>query len=139
MNLYEADTFSLFNNEISGRLPENWNSVRTLVKIDLHGNFFSGNIPESLGDLLDYNLNYLDLSDNDLTGAIPTFFNGAENSFVYVDLSGNHFICPIPSWASYTLATCIELTVETTQPLCVEDGLSYLVFGTNFLGLENLK
>lgn len=138
-NLYEADTFSLFNNEISGPIPDNWNNVKTLVKIDLHGNVLSSSIPDSLGELLDYNLNYLDLSDNKLTGAIPSFFDGAEEEFQYVDLSGNRFVCPIPSWATYTDASCIQLTLQTTQPLCVSDGLSYMVFGSNFFGLEDLK
>lgn len=137
-NLYDADTFSLFDNEISGSIPENWSTVRTLVKIDLHGNVLSGSIPDSLGDLLNYNLDYLDLSENELSGAIPTFFDGAEDDFTYVDLSGNRFVCPIPSWAEYTQANCIEWSITGVAPLCVADGELFTVYGLGFSSVAGL-
>mmetsp|Transcript_96631 Transcript_96631/g.134049 ORF Transcript_96631/g.134049 Transcript_96631/m.134049 type:complete len:142 (+) Transcript_96631:1-426(+) len=39
-NLYDADTFSLFNNEISGTIPENWNTVRTRFSVHCVWNKF---------------------------------------------------------------------------------------------------
>merc|ERR1712137_215994 len=137
-NLYSLTSISLFNNDIFGLIPSNWNQLRSLQKIDLHGNSFTKSIPDSLGDLLDFNLYYLDLSENQLTGEIPDFFNGA-TQFTYVDLSNNAFACPIPSWAEYTKANCIQVTILSTQPLCIEDIRPFLVFGENFGALGEVN
>lgn len=138
INLYNLDTISLENNDLFNSIPSNWNQFRALVKIDMKGNSLSGPIPDSLGDLLDFNLNYLDLSDNSLDGVLPSFFNGAESQFEFIDLSNNDFICPIPASATYTRATCIEITMKGAEPMCVDNFVPFLIYGDNFNTLSNV-
>ena len=139
IDLYNLDTISLFDNDIFGSIPSNWNSLRALVKIDLKGNALSGPIPASLGDLLGFNLDYLDLSENTLGGVLPSFFNNAASYFVFIDLSNNEFVCPIPSSAAYTKATCINVIIEGSQPTCVGDIQPFLLFGSNFGSLTDIS
>ena len=138
-NLYEMDTLALYGNAISGSIPPEWSYIRTLVKLDIHENQFSGEIPQALGSLLEYNLAYLDFSDNSLQGQVPNFFNGAQNDFSYVNLSGNEFVCPIPSWAQYTQATCLECDLVSVQPFCTQPLEPVLLFGTNFNALSDVN
>merc|ERR1712063_3664 len=135
-NLYALDTLALYDNDISGSIPSAWSYLRSLVKLDIHDNKFSGPIPEALGSLLEYNLAYLDLSDNLLGGSVPSFFNGAQNEFSYVDLSGNQFICPVPNWAQYTHADCLECGLESVQPYCTALFEPVILFGYNFNALS---
>ena len=139
IDLYNLDTISFYNNDIFGSIPNNWNEFRALVKINMKGNSLSGSIPESLGDLLGFNLNYLDLSENTIGGVLPSFFNNAQDIFVFIDLSNNEFVCPISPSAAYTKATCIFVTISGSQPTCVNNYIPFLVFGTNFGSLVNIS
>ncbi|XP_042050083.1 receptor protein kinase TMK1-like [Salvia splendens] len=66
----------------------------SLTSLWLHGNHFTGRIPESIGDLV--SLQDLDLNGNDLVGLIPAGLSGME--FVRLDLNNNHFLGPVPKF-----------------------------------------
>ncbi|KAI9378416.1 hypothetical protein POPTR_018G088062v4 [Populus trichocarpa] len=60
---------NLSQNQLSGQIPEKFGFLTNLVKLDLSDNQFSGKIPPQLGSL---RLVFLNLSSNNLTGQIPT-------------------------------------------------------------------
>ena len=136
-NLYELQTLSLDDNEISGSIPDTLYQIRSLGKIDFRKNFFGSTIPDNLGELLSYNLEYLDLSNNQLSGAIPSFFDSPP-SYFFTNLSNNLFTCPIPSWASYTEANCIQWDITTIDPLCSIPNEDINIYGDNFLQSSGL-
>eukprot|EP01095_Lingulamoeba_sp_RSL-Kostka_P002955 TRINITY_DN13860_c0_g1_i1.p1 TRINITY_DN13860_c0_g1~~TRINITY_DN13860_c0_g1_i1.p1 ORF type:complete len:442 (-),score=83.05 TRINITY_DN13860_c0_g1_i1:62-1348(-) len=138
-NLFECQVIVLRGNEIGGEIPEMINKLSFLQSLDLSHNILVGNIPNELGELLDYNLIYLDLSYNYLSGAIPSFFNGAENRFENVDISNNDFVCPIPSWATYTNATCIQWEFIAYEQKCIISGQSVTIFGRNFAQTSGIE
>ena len=136
-NLYMLETLSLDDNEISGTIPDTLYQVRSLGKITFRKNFLSSSIPDNLGELLSYNLEYLDLSNNQLSGAIPAFFDSPP-SYFFTNLSNNLFTCPIPSWALYTDANCIQWDLTTIDPLCTFPNEDLNVYGDNFLQMDGL-
>ncbi|KAK1398170.1 receptor-like protein 7 [Heracleum sosnowskyi] len=89
--LYEID-FSQSN--FSGRIPQSMANLTQLVRLSFAYNKFSGIIPP-FGK--SKNLTYIDLSNNQLSGPIPsTHFEGIDN-LVHIDLSFNLFNGSIPS------------------------------------------
>ncbi|KAG6427584.1 hypothetical protein SASPL_111830 [Salvia splendens] len=66
----------------------------SLTSLWLHGNHFTGRIPENIGDLV--SLQDLDLNGNDLVGLIPAGLSRME--FVRLDLNNNHFLGPVPKF-----------------------------------------
>lgn len=60
----------LGNNKLSGNFPEFITRFNGLKELDLGDNMFSGSIPESLSGL---NLEKLNLSHNNFSGALPVF------------------------------------------------------------------
>eukprot|EP01018_Ginkgo_biloba_P016075 Gb_12221 [translate_table: standard] len=69
-NLDQLGKLDLHNNQLTGELLTEINSWKQLSEINLSKNRFSGSIPAKLGDLPV--LTYLDLSGNFLTGPIPS-------------------------------------------------------------------
>ncbi|KAG9135551.1 hypothetical protein Leryth_026326 [Lithospermum erythrorhizon] len=81
----QIDLYSILdlsNNQLSGQLPPSLGHLKGLKLLNLSFNSISGQIPSSLGDLktleiLDFShnrlsvLNWLDVSNNQLTGPIP--------------------------------------------------------------------
>lgn len=59
----------LYNNNLTGMIPETISGLSHLESFSLGCNHLSGNIPTSIGDIK--TLYYLDLSWNELTGTIP--------------------------------------------------------------------
>uniref|UniRef100_A0A453A5Q1 non-specific serine/threonine protein kinase n=1 Tax=Aegilops tauschii subsp. strangulata TaxID=200361 RepID=A0A453A5Q1_AEGTS len=60
----------LYDNDLAGPLPDAGKlPVKTLVHLDLGGNFFSGTIPRSFGSL--EAVQFLSVAGNSLTGSIP--------------------------------------------------------------------
>ncbi|WOH01991.1 hypothetical protein DCAR_0521378 [Daucus carota subsp. sativus] len=90
--LYEID---LSQSNFSGRIPQSMAKLTQLVRLNFAYNKFSGIIP-SFGKFK--NLTYVDLSNNQLSGPIPsTHFEGLDN-LVHIDLSFNIFSGSIPSY-----------------------------------------
>ncbi|XP_048598344.1 receptor-like protein 33 [Brassica napus] len=65
-------TLDLSDNYFSGNIPSSLGNLSKLTTLDLSDNAFNGEIPSSLGKL--YNLTILNLSWNNLIGKIPSSF-----------------------------------------------------------------
>ncbi|EFH46179.1 leucine-rich repeat family protein [Arabidopsis lyrata subsp. lyrata] len=116
-NLTKLVKLSMANNSISGVLPNNLGSFKSLQFLDLSdnlfssslpkeigrsvslrnlslaGNNFSGEIPESMGGLI--SLQSLDMSRNSLSGPLPKSLTTL-NDLLYLNLSSNGFLGKIP-------------------------------------------
>ncbi|KAL1205338.1 LRR receptor-like serine/threonine-protein kinase GHR1 [Cardamine amara subsp. amara] len=116
-NLTMLVKLSMSNNSISGDLPNNLGSFKSLQFLDLSdnlfssslpkeigrsvslrnlsiaGNNFSGEIPESIGGLV--SLQSLDMSRNSLSGPLPKSLTRL-NDLLYLNLSSNGFTGKIP-------------------------------------------
>ncbi|SVE20320.1 uncharacterized protein METZ01_LOCUS473174, partial [marine metagenome] len=77
-----------------GPIPEDIGNMTALKKIQLYGNYLTGDIPASLWTL--ENLTVLSLSYNDLTGEIPSDIGNLTN-LTELSLSGNTFSGSMPS------------------------------------------
>ena len=83
----------LYNNELSGAIPQELGGLSNLEALSLGQNALSGSIPPELGDLS--NLRYLYLTGNDLAGAIPKELGGLANLST-LHLSSNALSGAIP-------------------------------------------
>ncbi|KAF8114983.1 hypothetical protein N665_0030s0032 [Sinapis alba] len=116
-NLTMLVKLSMANNSISGVLPSNLGSFKSLQFLDLSdnllssslpkeigrslslknlslaGNNFSGEVPESLGGLI--SLQSLDMSRNSFSGPLPKSLTML-NDLLYLNLSSNGFTGKIP-------------------------------------------
>ncbi|KAG2291534.1 hypothetical protein Bca52824_038203 [Brassica carinata] len=116
-NLTMLVKLSMANNSISGVLPSNLGSFKSLQFLDLSdnllssslpkefgrsvslknlslaGNNFSGEVPESLGGLI--SLQSLDMSRNSFSGPLPKSLTTL-NDLLYLNLSSNGFTGKIP-------------------------------------------
>ncbi|XP_062015948.1 receptor protein kinase TMK1-like [Rosa rugosa] len=76
----------LHGNKFTGTIPENIGDLVSLKELNLNGNQLVGQIPQALADL---KLDKLDLANNQLMGAIPKFQSGnisySSNSFCQTD------------------------------------------------------
>ncbi|GFS39023.1 hypothetical protein Acr_00g0060820 [Actinidia rufa] len=79
------------NNHISGKLPRWMGNMSSLRGIIMFSNHFEGPIPVEFCKLHD--LNFLDLSDNNLSGFVPSCFNLSFLSHVH--LNQNNFSGPM--------------------------------------------
>ncbi|KAH9623093.1 hypothetical protein KSS87_013351 [Heliosperma pusillum] len=87
----------LGHNVFTGSLPPSlWNLCDRLVAVRLHGNSFSGSLPDPAlpNTTCDY-LKVLDLGDNKFTGLFPDFV-ATFNNLEVLDLSNNMFTGVIP-------------------------------------------
>ncbi|CAD6226857.1 unnamed protein product [Miscanthus lutarioriparius] len=82
------------NNRFSGPVPEGIGNLRSLQNLSLAGNNFSGPLPESIDGLM--SLQSLDVSRNSLSGPLPAALKGLK-SLVALNVSYNAFTKGIPS------------------------------------------
>ncbi|KAL6214250.1 hypothetical protein ACLB2K_013688 [Fragaria x ananassa] len=93
------------NNLLSGELPKSLCSCQSLEVLYLQGNFFNGLIPSSLQDLR--GIRDLDLSLNNLSGDIPHFL---ENLYLeYLNLSFNQFSGAVPTGGIFRNASATSV------------------------------
>ncbi|XP_050367344.1 receptor protein kinase TMK1-like [Argentina anserina] len=71
-------------------------SMTSLTQVWLHGNKFTGTIPDNIGDLV--SLKELNLNGNQLMGQIPQAL--AKMKLDQLDLANNQFMGPIPKFLS---------------------------------------
>lgn len=87
---------------LTGEIPSEIGSLRTLEKIALDGNFIEGKIPESIGNLT--YLTHLDLDRNLITGVIPDSIFQLEK-LEWLDIDSNR----LQGTLSYKIATFSSL------------------------------
>ncbi|OMO60870.1 hypothetical protein COLO4_33708 [Corchorus olitorius] len=92
-SLKSLEILTLSQNHFSGPIPVEIFSLNSLVHIDLSYNMLTGTIPTQLGNLK--NLVGLDLSYNSLTGSIPQTIGELE-MLQKLDLSSNSLVGKIP-------------------------------------------
>ncbi len=92
-SLSNLEVLSLTRNELTGSIPEALESLSNLEVLALGGNALTGPIPEELGSLS--SLEVLYLSRNELTGPIPEEL-GSLSSLRELYLWGNELTGPIP-------------------------------------------
>ncbi|XP_058757662.1 probable LRR receptor-like serine/threonine-protein kinase At1g53420 [Vicia villosa] len=83
-NLTQLNNLILRNCNISGTLPENLKTMKSLKILDLSFNNLSGTIPRTYADM--NSVKYIFLTGNLLTGSVPAWEKN-----VSVDLSYNNF------------------------------------------------
>lgn len=99
-NLSHLRLFELYINEISGQLPEFFQTLvpdaeKSLEYLGLEGNQFSGSLP----DFMRFSsLRELQLADIELNGSFPESFSQI-SSLVFLDLSRNQMTRPLPDLA----------------------------------------
>jgi hypothetical protein len=86
---------NLFNNQLSGSIPDSLGNLSNLWWLHLGSNQLSGSIPGSFGNLS--NLSNLRLYSNQLSGSIPDSL-GNLSSMVYLSLHNNQLSGEIPEW-----------------------------------------
>ncbi|GKU93326.1 hypothetical protein SLEP1_g6928 [Rubroshorea leprosula] len=91
INSFYPWIIDMSNNHISGKLPRWMGNISFLQGLSLAKNHFEGPFPIEFCGL--HNLEFLDLSDNYLSGSIPECFNPI--SIEYVHLSNNRLNGPL--------------------------------------------
>ncbi|CAA0823949.1 ROP-interactive CRIB motif-containing protein 7 [Striga hermonthica] len=85
----DLEQLTLSRNNLTGEIPTNiFRNMKKLKILDLSGNGFEGDLPESVGNLTE--LLKLDLSFNRFSGKIPETLKGLK-SLEFMDLSFNRF------------------------------------------------
>ena len=87
-------TISLINNNLSGELPNLFDGLPVLNRLDLPQNNLTGSIPGSLVDLTD--LEFLNLQENQLQGGAGGLVQATQ--LRELNLIGNQFAGAVTSW-----------------------------------------
>ncbi|KAF3791095.1 putative leucine-rich repeat receptor-like protein kinase [Nymphaea thermarum] len=97
-----------FNNQLSGPIPlQLFSSRMNLLHILFHANYFTGEIPETIG--LVQSLEILRLDRNQLGGSVPGSLNNL-SSITALDLASNHLIGPIPDLGNMEGLSYLDLS-----------------------------
>jgi Leucine-rich repeat (LRR) protein len=120
--LYNLEVLRLWKNELNGTIPKSLGNCSQLLRLQLSKNFLTGEIPLEFGKLQRLqalrlymnhlvsaesipifeafsnctNLEFLNLSGNELGGDMPESIGQLPQKLVYLDLSGNRFTGRIP-------------------------------------------
>ncbi|MED6178778.1 hypothetical protein PIB30_110877, partial [Stylosanthes scabra] len=130
----------LANNQLEGSLPDCWESVTSLLFLDLSNNNLTGKIPPSMGSLV--KLEALVLRSNKFIGKLPSDLKNCTNLFL-LDVSENLLSGPIPSWIGESLQRMIVLSMagnhfsgNLSRHLCYLKKLQLLDLSRNTLSNE---
>lgn len=121
---FDNDSFGLLtslkvldfkNNRLEGPFPDALWTLPKLQVVDFHFNALDGHLHE-IEDKFSPVLEYLDISENFLSGGLPTTLNKLTN-LVYLDLSSNRFEKPLPDdYSSLTNLKALLLTDNMIGP-----------------------
>nr|GMC80332.1 LRR receptor-like serine/threonine-protein kinase GSO2 isoform X1 [Ipomoea batatas] len=125
-------SIDLSYNQLSGEIPDCWNKsfVDDLHVLNLANNRFSGNVPNSLGSLLE--LESLHLRNNNLTGQLPSSLQNC-TSLSVVDFGGNKFTGRIPSWIWGSLTNLLIVSLRHNKHATKDEFRERLTNGHHFL------
>ncbi|KAI3471757.1 hypothetical protein Pfo_028410 [Paulownia fortunei] len=142
-NMSSLEVLKLSLNQLTGGIPESFRgslltilwlneqsegmtgpidivaSMRSLTSLWLHGNHFSGKMPENIGNLV--SLQDLNLNGNDLVG--------------HLDLNNNHFMGPIPKFKAVNATYASNpFCLPNPGASCAPDVMALLEFldGVNY-------
>ncbi|KAG7984194.1 hypothetical protein I3843_04G146100 [Carya illinoinensis] len=104
------NALNLSRNAIFGQIPEELGSLPSLIELDLSENQLSGLIPSKLGLL---KLTSLNLSSNHLTGSIPSEFENDAYAYSFLNNSG---LCADRPSQSLNLKNCSSHHQNASQP-----------------------
>ncbi|KAL4424194.1 hypothetical protein ABPG75_001495 [Micractinium tetrahymenae] len=108
----QMQSFNIANNRFSGTLPDFWNGLIILMRVQIHNNNFSGTIPPDWGKqgyLVDGTVNNTNVLEtlymhgNQLTGSLPAAFAdpGSFTALRELTLSDNPLTGPLPpAWGA---------------------------------------
>ncbi|KAF7088896.1 hypothetical protein CFC21_091966 [Triticum aestivum] len=133
-NWTELGFFSIANNSFTGSIPREISRWESLQYLLLSGNCFNSSIPTELGS----SLRVLDLSNNHLTGMIPSGFGKLSFLLQFLDLSSNHLEGEIPASLSLLSVNYIflfgnRLTGVINKDFCKQRHLQFLDLSNNLL------
>ncbi|XWS59388.1 hypothetical protein CRYUN_Cryun08bG0117500 [Craigia yunnanensis] len=106
-------------------------TMESLTVLWLHGNQFTGPIPENIGDLT--LLKDLNLNSNNLVGLIPNSL--ADMRLDNLDLNNNRFMGPIPMFKTPNVTSASNKFCQATQGLpCAPEVMALIGFlgGVNY-------
>ncbi|KAH7854066.1 hypothetical protein Vadar_009668 [Vaccinium darrowii] len=83
---YALESMFLYNNQLSGQLPNQFGQFGNIRELDLRNNLLSGPIPDTLGSLA--SITSINLAENQLNGTIPESL-GQLSNLQDLDLSDN--------------------------------------------------
>ncbi|CAL0309478.1 unnamed protein product [Lupinus luteus] len=101
-SLTNLASLQLFQNHLSGAIPQELGDFKNLTEISLYDNKFTGSLPQNLGTWK--GLDYIDISDNSFSGHIPPDMC-KNNRIDELALLNNSFTGSIPE----TYANCTSL------------------------------
>ncbi|XP_057789385.1 receptor-like protein 7 [Salvia miltiorrhiza] len=112
-NFPSLTTLSLSDCSLKGSIPPTFANLTNLIRVDLSGNSFSGNIPHSLFANLT-KLIRLDLSSNFFTGSLSSMLFEGLSNLSYLDLKSNSFSGNIPH-SIFALPSLLQLYLRNNQ------------------------
>ncbi|XP_021772712.1 MDIS1-interacting receptor like kinase 1-like [Chenopodium quinoa] len=122
-----VDKLDLSNMNISGKIPDTIQNLKSLTVLNLCCNAFASSLPKSLSNLT--SLVSLDLSQNDFIGRFPSGFSEAKG-LVTLNASSNNFEGNLPD----DLGFCNSLEVLDFRGSFFEGSIP-----TSFRNLQKLK
>ncbi|GAU32301.1 hypothetical protein TSUD_43440 [Trifolium subterraneum] len=99
--------------QLQGELSDCWNNLTSLQFVDLSNNDLSGKIPSSMGALV--SIKALVLRNNSLSGQLPSSLKNFSDKLALLDLGENMFHGPIPSWIGDSLHQLIILSLRSNK------------------------
>jgi len=97
---------------ISGTLSAKIGHLRQLEKLDVSYNEITGPLPKELFDIPLLNIQ---LQDNRITGALPSFISNLNNTIRLINLSNNRLLGPIPTGSIEALSSLHELILHSNN------------------------
>ncbi|XP_064965642.1 receptor-like protein EIX2 [Musa acuminata AAA Group] len=100
----------LFENNLSGEVPNCWKNSSNLLLLDLSSNKLVGGVPDSFCNL--QMLESMHLSHNNLSGQIPRCLKSC-TELATLDLGHNNFVGNIPTWIGESLLYLKTLSLRS--------------------------
>ncbi|KAK9073474.1 hypothetical protein SSX86_007798 [Deinandra increscens subsp. villosa] len=138
-NLTALNRLDLSNNNLSGKVPNCWNSFDSMNILNLENNRFTGAIPESIG-ALQY-VSMMSMRGNNLTGEIPSSLRNC-TGLQLLDLGENELSGNLPEWIDESFSMLLVLSLPSNRfngsiptSLCKLDKIQILdLSGNNISG-----